>query len=279
MDQIIAELKKIPPVTRFLCGSSLAVTLSTISTIVSPYSVLYTTDLVFKKLEIWRLYTSFFLGGGGIMYIFDLVMLYRTANDLETKSYSHRSADLAWQLIIACAGIVGPTHRVAQLSQAATLPLNAFIFTRPLLVCLVYLNSALATPGVMTSVLGLVTVPVKYFPYVMIAMDLVVAGPQAAAQSVAGAAVGHLWWWSVWGGALGSQGRLASYSRAPQWMRNLLGESGTPVRPADAGGVAAGLAKAGIHVTAPRKPATASGAAGPSSSGHSWGSGNKLGSK
>jgi Derlin-2/3 len=50
--EIIAELKKIPPVTRFICGSSLVVTGASIATIISPYSVFFAKELVFKKLEV-----------------------------------------------------------------------------------------------------------------------------------------------------------------------------------------------------------------------------------
>ena len=139
---------------------------------------------------------------------------------------------------------------------------------------MIYLQSTLAPPGAMTSIMGLVTVPVKYFPYILIAMDLLMGGPKFAAQSVAGAAVGHLWWWSVWGGNLGSEGIWAPYASAPQWMRNLIGERNAG-RPPTAGGSAAGLARGGIHVTAPRRPATAGGSS--TTTGYSWGSGQRLG--
>ena len=52
---ILAEIKKIPPVTRFLCGSSLAVTGAAIAGIVSPYSVIFTKELVFNKFEVLTL--------------------------------------------------------------------------------------------------------------------------------------------------------------------------------------------------------------------------------
>ena len=52
---ILTEIKKIPPVTRFLCGSSLAVTGATIASIVSPYSVIFARELVFKKFEVLTL--------------------------------------------------------------------------------------------------------------------------------------------------------------------------------------------------------------------------------
>ena len=154
------------------------------------------------------------------------------------------------------------------------MPLKCHLFTRPFLICMVYLNSILAPPGAMTSVMGLITVPVQYFPYILIALDFLIGGPKAAAESVAGAAVGHLWWWSVWGGRLGSQGIWGAYSSAPQWLRNLMGERNSD-RPPVAGGTAAGLARGGIHVTAPRRPATSGGSA--TTTGYAWGSGQRLG--
>lgn len=50
---ILAEIKKIPPVTRFICGSSLAVMGATTASIISPYSVIFVRELVFKKFEVW----------------------------------------------------------------------------------------------------------------------------------------------------------------------------------------------------------------------------------
>jgi len=198
------------------------------------------------------------------MYIFELAMLYRTVNELESQSYSLRSADLAWQLLVAAACIV-----------VATWPLECHLFTRPFLICMTYLSSTLAPPGSMTSVMGLITVQVKYFPYILLALDFLMGGPRVAAQSVAGAAVGHLWWWSVWGGRLGSQGIWGAYASAPQWMRNLMGERNPGRPPTGAGGTAAGLARGGVHVTAPRRPATSGGSS--TTTGYTWGAGQRLG--
>ena len=141
---------------------------------------------------------------------------------------------------------------------------------------MIYLSSNLAPPGALTSVMGLITVPIKYFPYVLIALDFLMAGPTLAAQSVAGAVVGHLWWWSVWGTRLGSQGIWGAYASAPEWLRNLFGERHSDQPPAAAaGGAAAGLARGGIHVTAPRRPAAPGGSS--TTTGYAWGSGQRLG--
>jgi hypothetical protein len=52
MDGFIAELKKIPPVTRFLCISSLSVTLPVMLQLLSPYKVLYVRQLVTQRYEV-----------------------------------------------------------------------------------------------------------------------------------------------------------------------------------------------------------------------------------
>jgi hypothetical protein len=89
----VDEIMKIPPVTRFLCASSLAVSVPPMLSLVSPYKLLFVKELVTKRLEvsacrldacinadhmshqIWRLYTSFFFGGSGLNYLFDFIML------------------------------------------------------------------------------------------------------------------------------------------------------------------------------------------------------------
>lgn len=150
------------------------------------------------------------------------------------------------------------------------------IFFHPLLLCLVYLYAALAPAGTMTSIFGLITIPIKYYPYALIGMDLIMGGPNAAALAVAGAAVGHVWWWGVWGGNLAARGPFATYSRAPVWLRRWFGEDRG--QPPAMGGAAAGLAQAGIHVSAPRRPLGATGGAPPTTElRHSWGSGQRLG--
>ncbi|EKM76469.1 hypothetical protein AGABI1DRAFT_63181 [Agaricus bisporus var. burnettii JB137-S8] len=260
MDQFVAELRKIPPVTRSLLASSLGITLPVLLNILSPYKVLFVKELVFKKLEIWRLYTSFFLGPGGISYVFELIMLYRTADQLESGPYTGRSADLAYQLVFVAASIIG-----------LTVPLGAYIFTRPFIVALVYLSSSLAPPGAQTSLFGLITLPVKYFPYILIGMDFLTGGPGAAAQAVAGAVAGHAWLWAVWGTSLGVAGPLAGYAKAPRWLSDWLdgGNGRRPPQQPGTGGPGAGMAAAGVHVVPPRTRS--------SNTGYKWGSGQRLG--
>jgi Derlin-2/3 len=62
MSDLVAEIKKIPPVTRFLCLASLGVSVPVMAKIISPYSILFVREAVTRRLELWRIPTSFFLG-------------------------------------------------------------------------------------------------------------------------------------------------------------------------------------------------------------------------
>lgn len=52
MDAFVAELRKIPPVTRFLCASSLAVTVPVLMNMVSAYKIIFVPDLVLRKFQV-----------------------------------------------------------------------------------------------------------------------------------------------------------------------------------------------------------------------------------
>lgn len=49
---LVDEIKKIPPVTRFLCGSLLGVSLPMMLQIVSPYKLVFVRELVTQKFEV-----------------------------------------------------------------------------------------------------------------------------------------------------------------------------------------------------------------------------------
>ena len=145
--------------------------------------------------------------------------------------------------------------------------------------------------------------PARYTPYMMIGLDLLMGGTSAAAQGVVGALVGHLWWWGVWGsGDAGAgadaRGVLEEVSRAPGWLRGLIGEGegaggaaggGRDAGRGGGGGVRVG---GGVQVIPPRRPlgggstsgsstatSTRGGGGGGSSSGYNWGSGQRLGTE
>jgi len=248
------EIRKIPPVTRFLCGSSLAVTIPVMLQLLSPYKVVFVRELVTQRFELWRIWSSFFFGGSGLNYVFELVMLYRYSNTLEIEHYPRKSPDYAWQLTLAAGAIL-----------ALNLPLGSFVHSRALTVCILYIYSALAPAGSQTSLMGLITLPMQYLPYAMIGMDLVMGGPRAAAVSVTGAVIGHLWWWVIYGDDGRGLPGLRQFGGAPSWVRALVGDGAGP-----------SVAGTGVHVVPPRQqrgtPARAPG--------YNWGGGGyRLGTE
>ncbi|KAF8518191.1 DER1-domain-containing protein [Gautieria morchelliformis] len=246
----MAEIRKIPPVTRFLAGSSLAVTLPVMLQLVSVYKVIYHYSLVFERLEVWRIWTAFFFGGSGINFLFDFIMLYRTSDALESQHYTRRSADYAWQLMLASVGLLGLNH-----------PLGSHLLHRPLILTLVYLSSRLS-PHTPFSLFGLVTIPAMWWPYVMLGLDGMMGGTQMLVQSLTGVVVGHAWWLLIWRDTAGFSGR------APEWLKRLM-----PPPPAPAG--ASGPQPRGFGAT--RGAATAAPARQPA--GYQWGTGQRLGDR
>ncbi|KAH9917332.1 DER1-domain-containing protein [Fomitopsis serialis] len=243
------EIQKVPSVTRFLCGASLAVTVPVLLESVSPYLYFFARPLVTDKFEIWRVVTTFFIGPFGIGYIFHFAMLYRHSEEVETSYYRERSADYAWQLLQVCISIL-----------LLNLPLQSTMHHRPLLIALVYLTSRLASPDAQTSFFGLITIPVFYLPYVYIGMDLLMEGRAGAAKAISGAIIGHLWWWGVWESRI-----LERYGSAPAWLKKLLGQSSAP-------SAHGGWKRGGVEGVPPRQ-VREEGRPGE----HRWGSGNRLG--
>jgi len=200
-----------------------------------------------------------------LSYLFDFVMLYRNSNTLEETHYSRRSADYAWQLLGAASAIL-----------ALSYPLKSVVNFRPLLIALTYVSSRLAQPGATISIMGILSIPVLYYPYAMVAMDFVMAGTSAAAGGVVGLVAGHLWWWAVFGGELG-RGPLAREARAPGWLKRLLGD-GPEERPrvgrrSERNDDEVRGPMDGVHVVRPAGRA----APGGSTTGYQWGTGHRLG--
>ena len=124
------EIRKIPPVTRYMLGATGAVTLPCILAITSPWRFALSWQLVIYKFHVHRVFTSFFYGGSGLKLLFDVFLLYRNSSDLELNHFGRRTADYTWSLLV-----------MGTLILAANYPLGAPIFFTPLLNALVNASS------------------------------------------------------------------------------------------------------------------------------------------
>jgi len=258
------EIRKIPPVTRFLLGSTLGITLPVLGGLIPPYPIFFDWYRVRYRFEIWRAFTSFFFAGSGIPLIFDFAMLYRNSNALEEEHYPRRSADYAYHLILSAVSIL-----------ALNIPLKSPVHFRQLLISITTVASLLNPDG-QASLFGLISFPQKYFPLALLGIDFVQGGPGAAAQAVTGIITGYALWLIEWRETPGSpppgSGRLIG--RAPNFLKTLVGDqAAAPIAPV------AGA----VHVQAPRGRSLNDGGRGTTptatTTGYRWGAGQRLGDR
>jgi len=93
-------LQEVPPVTKFLCGSSIIIHFLTYINMVSPYDLFFSPHLIFSKNQFWRLYTNiFYFGDDGIFVFFQLLMIYRCSKRLEEHTFRNKAADYIYFLL------------------------------------------------------------------------------------------------------------------------------------------------------------------------------------
>lgn len=90
-----AQLRKIPPFTRYTVLGVLGATLPTLLQILSPYHLAFIPHRIAQNWELQRLILPFLFGGGGLNLVFSLIMLYRSLNELEEGHFQRRLADMS----------------------------------------------------------------------------------------------------------------------------------------------------------------------------------------
>lgn len=121
----------------------------------------------------------------------------------------------------------------------------------------------LAPPGATSSIMGLITIPVMYYPFMLVFMDLLIDGHSIAVTGMVGLIVGHLWYWAIFGGT-GGRGPLYTSGTAPRWLKRMFGRSLAGRQPLS-----------GVHVTPARERTTTT--PGRPTTGYQWGEGRRLG--
>jgi len=242
--------------------------------LLSPYKILFVWKYV-KMGQLWRIPTSFFYGGSGITFLFDLIMLYRNSDALETIWFHRRSADYAYQLLLACGLIL-----------VMNIPLESFIHYRALLTCLTYLSSRL-NPDAPMSIFGLVTIKALYFPFALLGLDVLNGGPAAAIVSLTGIVAGHAWYileWQENGPTRPGRGTGAVVGKPPAWFRNFIESGVDGAGTSGGGGSTTGSGSGTARRADPRPygtaiPPRANEPPRANPTGYSWGGGNRLGTE
>lgn len=275
------ELRKIPPLTRYLTLGSLAVRGATALQLVSPYTFLLHWPAVTSQFQLWRIWTNFlFVPGPGISFLFDIYLLYRYSNELEKGIFYEKTADYTWFLWLLGASCM-----------ALSYPLKLSVLSRSGLLGIVhYWGQSNAAQQV--SLYGIVNIPAKFFSFALLALDVISAGPAGAAAGFIGiiAAQGLYYLREIY--PRDNNGRTFPALATPNWLIRKLGNGPTQpagnIAPTRGGGVRLG---GGTVFPAARQGGPSSRGSGSTtttaqarappttSTGYSWGSGNRLGSE
>jgi len=135
-----------------------------------------------QKLEVWRLLTNFcFFGPFGMPFVFSLFFMVRYGRELEAKRFEGRAGDFLWALILM--GLV----QVAVAFAIVPLPFLA----QGLLSSIVYLWSREYADQVL-SIFGLFNVQGFYFPWVLVAIRVLMGG--SPVDDLVGIFAGHCYY-------------------------------------------------------------------------------------
>ncbi|GAA5882689.1 hypothetical protein JCM16303_006545 [Sporobolomyces ruberrimus] len=224
MEDLKYAVLQIPPFTRTTLGLLGTVTISSLLSLISPYSYAFIPSKVAKNWEVYRLVLPFFFGGTGIPVIFNTIMLYRSLKDLETSHFRGRLADMTWAFVVMCGGIIG-----------LNTPLQTPILFNPFLMAVIHLWGQ-TNPTGRVSLYGLLQIPAPYFSLALLGMDLLNGGTGAVIISLTGLVSAHAYYYlSVVYPRRFPNSTLARQILAPpQFLINLLG-NGSGVAPSAPG--------------------------------------------
>jgi Derlin-2/3 len=92
--------RQMPIVTRSYLTLSFLTTAGCALELISPFSVYYNSHLIFRKYQLWRLFTNFFFFGSlGMDFVFHMFFLSRYCRLLEEGTFRGRSADFFTMLV------------------------------------------------------------------------------------------------------------------------------------------------------------------------------------
>lgn len=191
-------IEGLPPIARAISGAALVTSICTHAlNLVRPMQLVYYAPNIFnfKRPEVWRLLTPFFVTAPGLGIIMDSFFLFRYASECE-RSILTRPAKFITFLIFTFSLILLQNHFL----------FHGFTFVSPLTLALAYLWTA-HQPASSRVSFFVATFPAKFLPWVMLLMTMVMQGTQALKVDVSGFLAGHAYvflteiWPTVGGGS------------------------------------------------------------------------------
>ncbi|KAM7348393.1 derlin 2 [Cochliomyia hominivorax] len=172
---------EIPPVTRFYTTACVITTLAVHLDLVSPLQLYFNPILIIRKLQLWRLATTFlFFGSVGISFFFNMVFTYRYCRMLEEGSFRGRSSDFVMMFLFggALMTFFGLFVNLLFLGQAFTLML-VYVWSR-------------RNPFVRMNFFGVMNFQAPYLPWVLLCCSMILGN--TIWVDIIGMGVGHIYY-------------------------------------------------------------------------------------
>jgi len=176
-----AEYMQIPTVTKAYTTACVFTTIAVQLEMVSPFQIYFNPDLIFRKLQLWRLVTNFlYFGTVGFNFLFNIIFLYRYSRMLEEGSFRGRTSDYIFMFIFGAflMTIIGLYVNLVFLGQAFTIML-VYVWSR-------------RNPYIRLSFFGMITFRAPYLPWVLIGFSLLLGNPVMV--DVIGVTCGHVYY-------------------------------------------------------------------------------------
>jgi len=218
-----AQIRAIPPVTRYWAGACLGTTAGVALGLVHPYFLVMDWRRVGAAFEVWRPVTCFcFLGGFSLNFVFQMMFLVRYGSQLEGGTFQGRPDDFAYMLAF-CAAVL---HGLGWVTQGTAMAGNFVVLGPTLIFALLYVW-ARNNEGARVSLYGMITVTGLQLPWAFLAMTVLMGGNPV--PDLIGILVGHLYFFLKVIQPVRSGSRLLD---TPAWFTNLLARAGlgAPVR-------------------------------------------------
>merc|ERR1711991_862406 len=86
-----------PPVTKWFLAGAFGFTLAGNFGLISPVTMIFDLELVWRNFHIWRLFTcALFMGKLGFPFLINLFYFYKYSGELETNSFTGDTAGYVW---------------------------------------------------------------------------------------------------------------------------------------------------------------------------------------
>ena len=172
--------KEQPVVTRTIAAGMLIETLLHSFHIIDPYKLVFSQADIFKRFELWRLFTSVLFNSLGFSFLVNMFTFYQHSSQLEQGEFLGRSADYAW-ILITCLPFL----------WLGAFFLKMPVLTSSFLMVVIYYWSKKFTDQNVSFMFGLRFRGV-YLPWVFLAFHVLLGG--SPLPDLLGIAVGHIAW-------------------------------------------------------------------------------------